>query len=274
MNISGLIEPLVFVFGLMVGSFLNVCIWRLPAQEQVVRGRSRCRACQAVIAWHDNIPLLSFARLRGRCRRCGARISWLYPAVELAAGLLFLGCLRRFGPTMSAMIYGSLGASLLLVSVVDAREMIIPDEVTLPGIRLGLIVSSFFPALHGASRWWEGLGRSLLGLAAGGGLILGMGLLGRWMFRRKLKAIGEEEAVGGGDVKLMAMVGSVIGAPKTLLIVLFLAPFLGSVVGIGMKLRSGRELIPYGPFLALGTVAAIFWGDSIVAWYRSLVVGW
>ena len=260
----------VFLFGLMVGSFLNVCICRLPEEEQVIRGRSHCRSCRHVIPWYDNIPLLSFLLLKGKCRFCKAGISWVYPAVELATGLFFLGVLFRFGPTAVAAVYAAFGAALIVVSVIDAREMIIPDEISLPGIPLGLILSGFFPALHGVSRWQEGLTRSLLGCAAGAGLIFIMGFAGKIIFQRKLKAIGEEEAVGGGDLKLMGMVGALIGAPKVLLTTLVLAPMLGSVVGVVMKFRFKRDLIPYGPFLALGALATVFWGDGLVKWYQSL----
>lgn len=264
----------VFVFGLMVGSFLNVCIWRLPEEEQVVRGRSHCPICRHTIAWHDNIPLLSFAWLKGRCRFCKARISWVYPAVELATGVLLLAVLARFGLSATALVYGALAAGLVVISVIDARTMTIPDVITRPGLWIGMAFSFLVPALHGVESRWSSLFSSFLGAAAGWGLIFGMARIGRWMFRKKLQAIGEEEAVGGGDLKLMAFVGSVIGAPKVLLVILFLAPLTGSLIGILLKIRGGRDLIPYGPFLSFGTLIALFWGDGIIGWYWGLLRGY
>ncbi|MBI3615055.1 MAG: prepilin peptidase [Candidatus Omnitrophica bacterium] len=274
MNISAVLGSAVFLLGLMVGSFLNVCIWRLPDGEQVVRGRSHCRACRQTIPWFDNVPLLSFLLLRGRCRFCRLRISWIYPAVELAAGLLFLAVLNRFGPTFTALAVGIFGAALIVISVVDAQTMMIPDEITKPGLGAALGVSFLVPSLHGTANRWESLGLSFLGALTGWGLIFGMAFAGRLLFRKKLKAMGEEEAVGGGDLKLMAMVGAGIGSAKGLLVVLFLAPLLGSLIGLTMKIRFHRDLIPYGPFLSLGTLIALFWGDSIIGWYRGLLIGY
>ncbi len=265
MSGSLLVGSGLFILGLMVGSFLNVCIWRLPEGEQVIRGRSHCRRCLKTIPWVDNVPLVSFILLRGKCRFCGTPISWTYPAVELATGLLFVSLWGRFGLTGVSTIYAALGAALILVSVIDARKMILPDEVTLPGLQLGVIFSFFFPILHGVTDRWAGLWASVLGAVVGAGFLWIIGTVGSWIFKK--------EAMGGGDVKLMAFVGAVIGVPKVLLVNLILAPLLGSVVGLVLRLRYKQELIPYGPFLALGTMVAIFWGDGILSWYRSLFVG-
>ena len=263
----------VFIFGLMVGSFLNVCIWRLPAGEQIVKGRSHCRKCGKPIAWYDNVPLLSWVLLGGRCRRCKARISWTYPFVELAAGLLFAGILARFGWTAVAAVYAVLAAALLALSVIDLREMILPDEITLPGIAAGLIASFLEPKLHGASGRWQGLLSGVIGALVGAGVIYLIGAAGTKLFRRKLKAIGEEEAMGFGDVKLMAMVGAFIGVWKGLLVTLVLAPLSGAVIGLALKMKTGKEIIPFGPFLAAAALAAVFWGDAMIAWYRGLLTG-
>ena len=273
MNISPAGVSAVFVFGLMVGSFLNVCIWRIPAEEQIVKGRSHCRKCGKQITAYDNIPLLSFVLLRGKCRQCKARISWSYPSVELATGLLFAGVVVRFGWTGPALIYAAFAAALILLSVIDLREMILPDEITLPGISWGLIASFFVPELHRAATRWGGLWAGVIGALAGSGVIYLIGVAGTKLFRRKLKAIGEEEAMGFGDVKLMAMVGAVIGLQKVLLVDLLLAPVMGAVAGLALKMRTGKEIIPFGPFLALGALIVIFWGDPIIAWYRVLLFG-
>ena len=273
MNVSLLATSTAFICGLMVGSFLNVCIWRLPAEEQIVKGRSHCRSCQHLIPWYDNVPMMSFLLLRGKCRFCGARISWSYPAVELATGILFAGLLYRFGATAVTAFYAVFAAALIVATVIDAREMIIPDEITKPGLGVGLIFSFLVPALHGTASRWEGLWAGALGAFVGWGIVFLMAAAGKRLFRKKLRSIGEEDAMGGGDLKLMAMVGAFIGWPKVLLVNLFLAPLVGSVVGLALRLREGRDLMPYGPFLALGTLVAIFWGDPMIQWYRNLFVG-
>jgi len=290
----------VFLFGLMVGSFLNVLIWRLPGEEQVIRGRSHCRSCGHVIPWYDNVPVLSFLLLKGRCRFCQAKISWIYPLVELVTGLLFVGIAARFGWTALTAVYAAVAASLVVVTVVDAREMIIPDAVTIPGLQLGVVLSFFLPALHQSDRqilsylfgWqidprWESLIAAVLGALVGAGLLIIVGTIGSWVFKR--------EAMGQGDVKLMAFVGSVIGAPKVLLVNFILAPLMGSVAGLVVIFRrkpkpllnpegpslnpegpgsppvTSSTVIPYGPFLALGTLIALLWGDEMIHWYLRLI---
>ncbi len=257
----------------MVGSFLNVCVWRLPAGEQVVRGRSHCRACGKIIFWHDNIPVLSFLRLKGKCRFCGARISRFYPAVEAATGLWFLAVWLRWGLSPLTPIYAGLGAALILISAIDIREMVIPFEVTKPGLIAGLVLSALAPALHGTESRWIGFQRGLLGAAAGAAFVYGMASVGKRLFRKKLESIGEEEAVGGGDLWLMGMVGAFLGWGKVLLVLLFLGPMLGSVIGLWLKFRRGRDLIPYGPFLSVGSLAALFWGEAVINWYWNLLGG-
>ena len=264
MSISPLFISGVFVFGLMVGSFLNVCIWRLPAEEQIVRGRSHCRKCGKMIAWYDNIPLASWAALGGKCRHCRQAISWSYPAVELATGLLFAAVVARFQLSWAALVYCALMAALVVLTVIDLKEMILPDEITVPGIPVAIALSFLVPCLHLAAGRWQGLLMGLAGAATGAGVLLAIRALGTWFFKK--------EAMGLGDVKLMAMVGALIGPWKALLVDFILAPVLGSLVGIVVLVRQRKALIPipYGPFLALGTVVAIFWGDGIIRWYRDL----
>lgn len=254
---------LIFILGLTVGSFLNVCIWRLPREEQVVKGRSRCPKCSRVIRWHENIPLLSFMLLRGKCRGCKASISWTYPLVELTNGLLYGVLFWHFGLTWVSAVYMALASSLIVLSVIDWREMILPDEMTLPGIIAGLALSGLFPELHGGVTLSQGLVWAVYGLLAGGGTLWLAGIVGTWIFKK--------EAMGGGDIKLMAMVGAFIGPWNALLVNFFLAPVMGAVFGISARIRHKQELIPYGPFLALGTGIAIIWGDRIVAWYLGCI---
>ena len=269
-----IVLSVVFVFGLMVGSFLNVCIWRIPAEEQVVKGRSHCRSCGKQIAAYDNIPLLSWVLLGGKCRKCKAPISWSYPAVELATGLLFAAIAARYAFSSLLYVYWIFGAALIVLTVIDLKEMILPDEITLPGIAFGLIASFFFPEeMHGVVGRWPGVGASLAGAAAGAGVMLLISKAGTVLFRKKLKAIGEEEAMGFGDVKLMAMVGAVLGVWKVLLVGVVLGPLMGAVIGLALKLKTGKDIIPFGPFLAAGTLVAVFFGDSIIAWYARLLGG-
>jgi len=264
MGISPAVLSAAFVVGLMVGSFLNVCIWRIPAEEQVARGRSHCRSCRKEIAWYDNVPLVSFALLGGRCRHCKARISWQYPAVELATGLLFAALVVQFGVSGRSAAYAVLGSALILLAVIDLREMFLPDEITLPGISVSVVFSYFLPELHGAAGRWGGLWASALGVLGGASVVWLIRAIGTFLLRK--------EAMGLGDVKLMAMVGGFLGLWKTLLVILFLGPILGSCVGLALIVRKGYKAVrmtpmPYGPMLALGTLVALFWGDSMIGWY-------
>src|SRR3989338_2077522 len=258
------VTGLTFVLGLFVGSFLNVCIWRLPREEQVVRGRSHCPACGVTIRWYDNIPLASFVLLGRRCRQCRAPISWRYPAVELLTGLAPAAAVGRWGMTGPALVYGALLCGLIVTSFIDAREQIIPDGITLPGTALGVLASVVWPALHGRQSHWGGLGPSVLGAVVGGGATYLMGLLGQWMFKK--------EAMGGGDVKLMAMLGAVLGWQRVL-VTFLIAPILGSLVGVPLRILKGVDLIPYGPFLAVAAAIALWWGRPIVAWYAHALMG-
>lgn len=252
------------LLGLVVGSFLNVCIWRLPREEQVVRGRSHCPACGAVIRWYDNIPVLSFLRLGGRCRACRGRISWRYPAVEVLTALALAAIVGRWGVTGPGVTYAVLCCALIVVSFIDAAEQIIPDVITLPGLALGIAASAAWPALHGTAGRMAAVQASVVGALVGGGAIYLMGLVGGWLFKK--------EAMGLGDVKLMAMLGALLGGPR-ILFTFLLAPIFGSLVGLPLRWRYRMELIPYGPFLSLAAVLALWWGDAIIGWYVHSVLG-
>lgn len=258
------VATVVGLFGLFIGSFLNVCIWRLPQEEQVVLGRSRCPACGQMIAWYDNVPLISFVRLGGRCRQCRAPISWRYPVVEALTGVGLAAVVLRWGLTPVALVYASLVASLIVIAFIDAKEQIIPDEVTIPGILIGLVSSLVWPVLQGATSRGPGLLQSVLGAVVGAGAIYGMGLLGRLLFKK--------EAMGLGDVKLMGMLGALLGWQKVLL-VFFLAPFFGSLVGVPLRLLRKQELLPYGPFLSVAAILVLWWGDAALVWYGRLMGG-
>jgi len=246
---------IVFIVGLVVGSFLNVCIYRMPKKESIVRPRSHCPYCNKTIPWYDNIPLLSFIILGGKCRFCKVRISPLYFGVELLTGFTFTALLNHFGLGPVFVIYAALISSLIVCTFVDFKILEIPDEITLSGIMLGFILSFSFPQLMGKDMRSAALFQSFLGFLVGGGSIYIMGLIGMFLFKK--------EAMGGGDVKLLAMIGAFIGW-KLALLVFFISPFFGSIIGIFLKIKQKKEMMPYGPYISLGAAVAIFWGDRIL----------
>jgi len=244
-----------FIIGLIVGSFLNVCIYRMPKSQSIVAPRSFCPSCEHTIPWYDNIPILSFLLLRGRCRFCKASISVRYLVVELLTGLAFLTLVSSFGIGPKTIIYMALTCGMIIATFVDFEYQIIPDEITYGGMILAIILSPIFPQLHGAETRLQSLLLSLAGLLTGGVVIYLTGVMGKLIFKK--------EAMGGGDVKFLAMIGALLGYQKVLLI-FFVAPFFGSAVGIFMKLKYKAEIIPYGPYLSLATFMVIIWGEKIL----------
>lgn len=238
-------------FGALIGSFLNVCIVRLPKDESVIRPRSHCPRCQAPVAWYDNVPVLSWLLLRGRCRRCREPISVHYPLVELATAALWAWMVWRLGPSLEALRGAVFGTLLLGMAMTDARDYLIPDEFSLGGLGIGLLFSVA-----------GGMGaviQAALGAAVGFGLLWVVGTAGTWAFK--------EEAMGGGDVKMMAMVGAFLGWQGVLLTV-FLGALGGSAVFLPLSLAGRKKLVPFGVFLALGAAIAYVVGPGIVTWYR------
>jgi leader peptidase (prepilin peptidase)/N-methyltransferase len=264
----------VFLLGLVVGSFLNVCIFRLPRGESLVRPGSHCPSCGRPIRPSDNLPLLSYLLLRGRCRFCGDSISWRYPLVEAMTGLGFVLVVARFGLTLPAFLHLLFFSALMVLAFIDLEHQILPDAITLPGIPLG-VAAAVFPllasCLSGAEPGplWPSLRprllSSLLGLLLGGGLFWLIAFLGQVLLKR--------EAMGGGDIKLAAMIGAYLGW-RLLLLTIFLAAFSGSLVGIfllRLHLRGREEPIPFGPFLSLGAFLSMLGGDWVVGWYASFL---
>jgi leader peptidase (prepilin peptidase) / N-methyltransferase len=243
------------LLGLCVGSFLNVCILRLPRDQSLVRPRSTCPNCQQPIAWRDNIPVFSWLWLRGKCRWCHKPISMQYPLIEALVGLLFGAAVFAYGPTLHAVGAALFGTLLLGIAITDARHYIIPDEFTWGGLVIGLLL-----ALGGGV---DGFLQALLGAAVGFVLLWLVGMAGTWVFK--------EEAMGGGDVKMMAMVGSFVGWQGVLLTV-FAGAALGSLIFIPLSIKKKR-LVPFGVFLAVGAVVAFVFGDSIIAWYGHFLKG-
>lgn len=248
---------IVMIFGTFLGSFLNVCIYRIPRHESIVWPSSRCPACAANIAPYDNVPLVSFAVLRGRCRSCQARISLRYPLVEMANGIGYVFILARFGPGWPAAIYAALFSALLVITFIDLDHQIVPDVITLPGIPLGVLCAATVLPV--------GLLNSALGLLLGGGLL--------WVLAWASPYLFGKEGMGGGDIKLLAMIGAFLGWRPTLL-TLMVAALVGSVVGIGLialKLLRRDQYIPFGPFLALGALISLFYYREIIEWYFGLL---
>ncbi|HET7342540.1 MAG TPA: A24 family peptidase [Methylomirabilota bacterium] len=247
------------VVGLMIGSFLNVVIARLPEGRSLVRPGSACPGCGTAIAWYDNIPLLSFALLRARCRACGIPISWRYPLVEAVTGALFGAACLAFGPTLDAVVACVLLAALVAITMIDLARQIIPDAITLPGILAGVLANLATRRVP-----WQD---SLIGVAVGGAIFFAIALVGSWM--------AGQEAMGGGDVKLAAMLGAFLGW-KILLSSLFVSAVGGGILAaalIGSGLRGRKDPLPFGPFLAAGGAIGLFWGERMVRWYLSAFGG-
>ena len=244
-----------FIIGAILGSFMNVCIYRLPRKESIVTPSSHCPSCGAGIPWFDNIPILSFLILRGRCRACKKRISPRYIIVEALSGLICVLLFLHFGLSAKFFIFLCLSSALLVASFIDLRFHEIPDIITLPGIVAGLLLAGLYPPLTGRLENLPSLVDSLLGVLVGGGSIYLAGFIGEFIFKK--------EAMGGGDVKLLAMIGSFIGW-KLVVFTFFLAPFFGSLVGIALKIKEGKDIIPYGPHLSLAAFVAILYGEEIL----------
>jgi leader peptidase (prepilin peptidase)/N-methyltransferase len=238
-----------FVVGACVGSFLNVCAFRWPADESVVRPPSHCPACDTRLGWRDNIPIFGWIVLRGRCRYCGVRVSVQYPLVELATALLWLGAALRFGITFRALGSAVFFTILLGIALSDARTYIIPDQFTIGGTVLGLAFS-FAP---GGIGWL----RSLEGAAFGLAVLWLVAILGKAAFKK--------EAMGGGDIKMMAMIGAFLGPPGVLLTI-FLGALFGTLIFAPISLRTNK-LVPFGIFLALGAAVTEPWGSAMIDWY-------
>ena len=247
------------LLGAVVGSFLNVCIHRLPRHESVVWPPSHCPSCASPIALYDNIPILSYFLLGGRCRTCRALISPQYPIIELANGVGYGLILWQFGLGWSSAAYALLFSVLLVISAIDFSHQIIPDRITLPGIVLGLLFASTILPI--------GLLDSVLGILVGGSILWALAWASPYLFGR--------EGMGGGDIKLLAMIGAFLGW-KPVLLTIMVGALVGSVVGLGLialKVMRRDQYLPFGPFLALGAVVSLFFYRELLIWYLGLIVG-
>ncbi|MCL5061684.1 MAG: prepilin peptidase [Nitrospiraceae bacterium] len=277
LNNIELFELLSFFLGLIVGSFLNVCIYRLPRNISIIRPSSSCPACNTPIKPWDNIPVLSYIFLRGKCRKCSKRISIRYPLVELLNGIFYLAVFQFFGFGFHLPFLFAFASAMIVITLIDLDFQIIHDAITLPGIVIGLIGASFLlpdPFLNGLNELNNlnklgvntvqtvqnvqivGFKNSIAGLFLGGGLFYLIAILSRG-------------GMGGGDIKLMAMVGAFMGW-KAIFLTTFIGSLVGSVVGIFLMVFKGKgrkTKIPFGPFLALGSIITLFFGGEILRWY-------
>src|SRR4030043_604838 len=241
------------IFGALVGSFLNVCIFRLPKKESIIWPGSHCPHCKKPIKFYDNIPLISYMLLMGKCRYCKNPISFQYPLVEGTTALCSLFLIMKFGPSLGYLFYFALVAALIVITVIDLYHQIIPDVISLPGIGVGLIASLILPQ--------NTFLNSLIGVLLGGGSLFIVGTLYQWLFKR--------EGMGGGDVKLLAMIGAFLGW-KAVILTILSGSLIGSIIGISIMVLKGKDFkyaIPFGPFLSLGAVIALFYQNEIIVWY-------
>ena len=255
---SCLVQIIIFIFGMCIGSFVNVCIYRLPASKSIIDPlRSICPNCNSIIRFYDNIPILSYLLLKGRCRNCDKPISFRYPLVELISGAFALCTFLKFGPTLEALVYFAFITVLVVITFIDIDHQIIPDLITIPGIPVCFLASFALPSIT--------YKESLLGLLAGGGSLLLVG----WVYYLIKKA----EGMGGGDVKLMAMIGIIIGW-KGILFTIFVSSLVGALVGITIMLSTKKGMkiaVPFGPFLSIGAITYIFFGPGLIFWYFNLL---
>ena len=252
-----LIEIFIFISGLCIGSFLNVCIYRLPASKSIVHPRSMCSNCGTLIASYDNIPILSYLWLKGRCRHCRTKISLRYPMVELLGGLFALGTYLKFGLTIEALIYYLFFAALIVVTFIDLDHRIIPDVITLPGIPICFAAGFALPTITYKD--------ALLGILIGGGSLYVIA----WAYDR----ITKKEGMGGGDIKLLAMIGAIVGW-QGVLFTIFVASLVGTLAGLAVMLQSRKGLklaVPFGPFLSIGSITYIIFGTPLIDWYFNLL---
>jgi leader peptidase (prepilin peptidase)/N-methyltransferase len=270
-----LVVVLAFLAGLLVGSFLNVCIFRLPRDLSVVRPRSFCPGCEKTISWYDNVPVLSYILLRGRCRYCHERIPLRYLVVELATGAAFAVCMAAYGPSLEVIKFSIFSAILITLIASDIEERILPDEFTLGGTAVGLVLAYFvtvdktgpmhflLPRSFGPR--WMSVGEAVLGAAFTSGSI---GLVG-WLYQK----LRHREGLGLGDVKMIAMIGAFLGL-KWALLTLITASVFGAIGGLIYIFVTGKDSstyeLPFGSFLGMAALAVAMYGEVVAAWYARL----
>lgn len=254
---ENLIGAVLFIFGACIGSFLNVCIHRLPLSQSIVTPPSACPQCKRPIAPWDNIPIISYLLLLGRCRFCRMPISMRYPLVELITGLCATAVYLKFGLTLEGLVFFVFIAALIVVIFIDIDYQIIPDVISLSGIPLFFLASAFI--VHTT------VVESLLGILVGGGSLLAVAVTYR--------TITGKEGMGGGDIKLLAMIGALCGW-KGVLFTIFVSSLAGTLVGVAIMAVQNKNMklaLPFGPFLSLGAIVYIFFGPQLVNWYLNVL---
>lgn len=239
-----------FIFGAAIGSFLNVCIFRIPAKESIVKPSSQCPSCHQPIRFYDNIPIISFIILKARCRDCGEKISWRYPLVELITAIFSLLLFIKFGLTLNFFVFFLFTAVLIVITFIDLDHQIIPDILSLPGIPIFFLAAIFIVKVP----WHE----ALIGLLIGGGVLFAIAFVYEFITKR--------EGMGGGDIKLLAMIGGFFGW-KSLIFILLFSSLAGLLIGLTamiVKKKDMKYAVPFGPFLSAAAVAYIFFGDAFM----------
>ncbi|HNY51636.1 MAG TPA: prepilin peptidase [Smithella sp.] len=239
-----------FIFGAAIGSFLNVCIFRLPENNSIIKPSSQCPYCHHPIRFYDNIPIISYFVLQGKCRDCRGRISWRYPLVEIITALLSLILFLKFGLSLNFLVFFIFTAVLIVITFIDLDHQIIPDVLTLPGIPLFFLAAVFLVKVP-----WKD---ALIGLLIGGGVLMTIAIVYEFITKR--------EGMGGGDIKLLAMIGGFFGW-QSLIFVLLFSSFTGAIIGITamiIKKQDTKYAVPFGPFLSAAAVAYIFWGEAFM----------
>lgn len=244
---------IIFIFGLCIGSFLNVCICRLIQDESIVFPASRCPKCKKKIKWFDNIPVVSFLLLKGKCRDCFERISWQYPIVEILTGVIFLSIFTKWGISRELIVYSLFVPGLLVIAFIDAKTTFIPDVITIPGMIAGLIIKLSFAFIDkNFTNFFD----------AGSGMILGLAVFG-------FIVIASRGGMGIGDIKLAGLIGVFLGLKSTFSMI-WLSFILGGIAGIFLlvsKIKGRKDAIPFGPYLVMGALISMFWGENIFKWW-------
>lgn len=248
-----LLFTFVFILGSVVGSFLNVCIYRIPAGVSIVFPPSRCGGCSSPLKWYHNVPILSYLVLRGKCAFCGVKISWRYPLIESLNGGLFVLVFWFFGFSLPSLVFFLFFSALVVITFIDLDHQIIPDVISLPGIVIGFVCSFILPWLT-----WQD---SLYGILLGGGSL--------YAVAASYEFLTKKQGMGGGDIKLLAMLGAFLGW-KAVLPIIFLSSLAGTLIGVPLMLikgENGRLAIPFGPFLVVAGIVYLFWGVPLIEWY-------
>lgn len=255
--LTSMIFAITFIFGAIVGSFLNVCIFRIPAGGSIAFPPSHCPRCQAPIMWYDNVPVISYLFLTGKCRKCRGPISFRYPVVEFLTGLLSLAAFIKFGFSVDYFIYFAFIAALITITFIDLDHQIIPDIISLPGILAGFAASFALADITYIE--------SLAGILAGGGVL--------FVVAAGYELIAKKEGMGGGDIKLLAMIGAFLGW-KGILFTVFSGSLIGTIIGVALMIAQGKDskyAIPFGPFLSMGALLYLFFGETVIYWYLGIL---